>query len=168
MSDRPRIDDGNKLKDFEKVWNGIPLSFFMRLWLLPFIVALGNVVMDGHSLRDTYNQVDPGANGAGTAAQQQHTQTRNRRIFSILIAHISPNAAVRNYLIQEYNDDGIAAIAYIEQDDVGNIPLQPSVIEEMEEEWIAMNMENSNIVISATCVLDWGNLSDSKEICFKQ
>ena len=61
-------------------------------------------------------------------------------------------------MIDEFNDDGIAALTFIAQDDIGNIPLHPSVIDEMENEWIAMNMENSNIPISANCILEWGNL----------
>ena len=139
MTDRPSFDNANKLKDFDKIWTGLPMNFFYRNWLFPFIVALGNIVMDGHSLRDTYNQVDPGANGLGNATQNQHTNTRNRRIFAILIAHIDPNAAVRQYLIDEFNDDGIAALTFIAQDDIGNIPLHPSVIDEMENEWIALD-----------------------------
>ena len=74
MTDRANIkDDMNKLKDFNKYWDGIPMKHFDKLWFLPFIMACGNIVMDGHSLKDTFDGVDPGgANGpAANAAQNQ-------------------------------------------------------------------------------------------------
>ena len=126
MTDKANVvDDANKLKDFEKVWDGNPMHHFDRNWFLPFIVALGSVVMDGHSLRDTWNQVDPGANGAGTAAQNQQTLTRNRRIFATLIKYIKPGSFVSTYLQRDFDNEGILALQYIRQDDIGNLPLSP-------------------------------------------
>ena len=133
MTDRANVQtDTNKLKDFNKIWDGLPMKHFVKNWFTPFIMALGSVVMDGHSLRDTWNAVDPGANGAGTAAQQAHTLTRNRRIFSTLINYIDPTSAVRDYLISDFNDDGILALTYIRQDDVGNLPLSPDEAHQMQ------------------------------------
>ena len=167
MTDRANVQtDTNKLKDFNKIWDGLPMKHFVKNWFTPFIMALGSVVMDGHSLRDTWNAVDPGANGAGTAAQQAHTLTRNRRIFSTLINYIDPTSAVRDYLISDFNDDGILALTYIRQDDVGNLPLSPDEAHQMQMDWDAMNMENTGITISDNCILKWGNSVQQKGSLF--
>ena len=162
-TDRANVkDDQNKLRDFEKKWDGIAMTSFDRIWFIPFITALGAVVMDGHSLKDTWNQVDPGANQGGTPAQNAHTLTRNRRIFATLLNYIAKDCWVRDVLEAEYNDDGIAALQYIRQDDIGNVPRSTEEVNEMENEWIALTLESSAIEIGEKCILQWGNLVRTK------
>lgn len=158
MTDRANVvPDANKLKDFDKIWDGNPMHHFDRNWFLPFIVALGSIVMDGHSLRDTWNEVDPGANGGGTPAQNQHTLTRNRRIFAILINYIAKGCHISQYLQEEYDNEGIRALTYIRQNDIGNLPLSASDENELQKTWISMTLMNLNIKLSHSCIFEWGN-----------
>ena len=67
MSDNANMQkDGNKLQGFTKIWNGLPMVQFKKNFIIPLIVAMGNVVMDGVPLPDTILGVDHGghANGA--------------------------------------------------------------------------------------------------------
>ena len=50
-------------------------------------------------------------------------RTRIRRIFAILLAHMDPNSSVYNTLSTEYDNDGLIALRYIQEDGVGNIPM---------------------------------------------
>ena len=161
MTDRANIkDDMNKLKDFNKYWDGIPMKHFDKLWFLPFIMACGNIVMDGHSLKDTFDGVDPGgANGpAANAAQNQQRGVRNRRLFAVLMNYIDKDSSIFEELNDDYSDDGVAACTYIRQDDVGNIPLSPEEVNIMKKQWDNMTLENSAIALSAKCILEWANL----------
>ena len=81
--------DGNKLRDFNKTWDGIPMFYFRKIFYLPLVMAMGSVVMDGVALRDTINLNDPGAPGIpGNAAQTNQRNARIRRIFAIMMCHI--------------------------------------------------------------------------------
>ena len=52
--------DGNKLQGFTKTWDGLPMVQFKKNFLIPLVVAMGNVVMDGVPLPDTIQGVDAG------------------------------------------------------------------------------------------------------------
>ena len=82
MTDSANVkEEQTKLKDFNKIWDGLPMKHFEKRWLFPFILALGAIAMDGFSLRDTYNQVDPGANGGGTGGRELLNQERGPRPY---------------------------------------------------------------------------------------
>ena len=63
---------------------------FKKNFLIPLVVAMGNVVMDGVPLPDTIQGVDAGGHAAnapaGNAAQQNQRRVRIRRIFAIYFA----------------------------------------------------------------------------------
>ena len=161
MTDRANVkDDMNKLKDFNKYWDGLPMKHFYKIWFMPFIMACGNIVMDGYSLKDTFDGVDPGgANGpAANAAQNQQHGVRNRRLFAVLMNYIDKDCSIFEELNTDFTDDGVAACTYICQDDVGNIPLAPEEINIMKKQWDNMTLENSSIALSAKCILEWANL----------
>lgn len=160
MSDRANVkEDQSKLKDFNKHWDGIPMHQFYKLFFLPFILACGNVVMDGYSLRDTYEGNDPGGvNGpAANAAQNQQRTVRNRRLFAVLMNYIDKESAIFEELSADFTDDGISACTYVQQDDVGNIPLPEGHVSQMKKEWDNMTLENSNITLGEKCILEWAN-----------
>ena len=48
MSDAANVKtDGNKLQGFTKIWVGLPMIQFKKNFIIPLVVAMGNVVMDG-------------------------------------------------------------------------------------------------------------------------
>ena len=133
MTDNANIKlDGNKLKDFNKTWDGLPMHRFRKNFYIPFLFALGSIIMDGVALRDTINGVDHGghANGApnANAAQQAQRQSRIRRIFSVLMAHIDPTSAIYSELEADYDNEGLIALDYIQEDGVGNKPIPTTEI----------------------------------------
>ena len=161
MTDRANVkDEQNKLKDFNKHWDGIPMKHFDKMWFLPFIMACGNIVMDGYSLKDTFDGVDPGgANGpAANAAQNQQHGVRNRRLFAVLMNYLDKDSSIYDELTTDYSDDGVAACTYIREDDVGNIPLSTEEVSTMKKQWDNMTLENSAITLSPICILIWANL----------
>ena len=107
MTDNTNIKlDGNRLKDFSKTWDGMPMHHFRKIWYIPFLMAIGSVIMDGVACRDTINGVDNGGpNGpAGNAAQNNQRQARIRRIFTILMCHIDSQSAIYTELERDYNN----------------------------------------------------------------
>ena len=56
MTDNANIKlDGNRMKDFTKTWDGMPMKNFRKNFYLPFLMAIGNIIMDGVACRDTVN-----------------------------------------------------------------------------------------------------------------
>ena len=162
MSDNANMQkDGNKLQGFTKIWNGLPMVQFKKNFIIPLIVAMGNVVMDGVPLPDTILGVDHGGHAAGapagTAAQNIQRRTRVRRIFSILLAHMDPNSAVYDILSTEYNNDGLLALRYIQQDGIGNIPMSVAQRTRLTKRWDNFTIQSENIKISLNTIAELGN-----------
>ena len=162
MSDNANVQkDGNKLQGFTKIWNGLPMVQFKKNFIIPLIVAMGNVVMDGVPLPDTILGVDHGGHHAnapnGTAAQVIQRRTRIRRIFAILLAHMDPNSAVYNTLSTEYDNDGLIALRYIQEDGVGNIPMSSAQRSKLQKRWDNFTVQSENIKISLNTIAELGN-----------
>ena len=48
MTDNVNIKlDGNKLKEFNKTFDGLPILHFRKIFYIPFLMALGSIIMDG-------------------------------------------------------------------------------------------------------------------------
>ena len=62
--------DGNKLQGFTKIWDGLPMIQFKKNFIIPLVVAMGNVVMDGVPLPDTIRGVDAGGNANGATVHR--------------------------------------------------------------------------------------------------
>ena len=100
--------DVNALKKygFDKQFDGIPrIHFELYVWK-PFLNAIGQISVDGTTLLDTYNDIDPGAqNGpivapglplgiyrgvaqihANPAQVRQHAD-RERRLYAVALSH---------------------------------------------------------------------------------
>ena len=142
MTDNANIKlDGNRMKDFTKTWDGMPMKNFRKLFYLPFLMAIGNIIMDGVACRDTINGVDHGGpNGpAANAAQNNQRNGRIRRIFAVLMCHIDSNSAVYSLLQSEYDNEGLVALQYVQEDHVGNLPLSSSEVAKLNNEWLQLD-----------------------------
>ena len=162
-------DKENTLKGFNKMYVG-PIRNFQRMWFVPFIMGLGSVSMDNTSLRDTWNGVDIGGpnnvGGVGGAAvnannvQIAQREGRIRRIYTIVLAYIDPTCATYDEIVENFADDGIAALLHLGQ--VGDIPYTPEEVTELENEWNTMTYRNipsdlSPVVVDEELPRRWGN-----------
>ena len=144
MTDNTNIKlDGNRLKDFSKTWDGMPMHNFRKNYYIPFLMAIGSVIMDGVACRDTINGVDAaGPNGpAGNAAQNNQRQARIRRIFTILMCHIDSQSAIYAELERDFNNQGVIAINYLLEDHVGNLPLSAAQISKLDSSWNSLDYQ---------------------------
>ena len=66
------IGDNNIIPGFinanRKKYNGVPYHEFVNDFFTPFLNALGNIWMDGNSMRETYEETDRGGVNWGGAA----------------------------------------------------------------------------------------------------
>ena len=165
----------NRLPGFEKMFIQ-PIHNLSRLFIIPFCMALGNITMDNVSLLDTYSGMDAAGPNAPIPAGQQaapppnqaqinQRDARVRRIYSALLAHIDKNSAIYDDIEAQFGiaRNGIAAINYIRQDGVGNIPLLPSEVNAMNNSWITMNYKTLPATVTydisntRMLVMNWGN-----------
>ena len=156
MTDNTNIKlDGNRLRDFSKTWDGMPMHGFRTKFYIPFLMAIGNIIMDGVACRDTINGVDHGGdNGpAGNAAQVTQRNARIRRIFTVLMSHIDPTSGIYRELERDFQNDGLIALRYIQQDDVGNLPYSPTELAKMNSAWIQLDF--TKVPLSRNTVLKY-------------
>ena len=161
MTDNVNIKlDGNKLKEFNKTFDGLPILHFRKIFYIPFLMALGSIIMDGVPLRETVNGTDIGGannNAVANEAQTRQREMRIHRIFSILMAHINPACALYKELEQDFGNNGLIALRYVCEDNVGNLPISETELTKMNTKWLKFNFQSENIKIDKNTVANFGD-----------
>ena len=145
---------------FKLVIDGTPSFHFQRTFTKPFLNAIGRIVCDGFSLRDTYDgnsaanmsgrhhfvpsQLVNGAmlplgmiNGINqvraNADQERQEQARVRRLFMVLMEHVLPSCFLYRELNDEFANEGCLAVQHVIQ--CCTKDLTPEMKTRIEAEW---------------------------------
>ena len=166
--------DVNTLKKygFDKKFDGIPKLHFERDTFKPFLNALGQVSVEYATLKDCFDDIDPGANNgpiiaptlplgnyngvpqihASNAQVRQHTE-RERRLFNIVLASTVVGSAFYKELEEEFANQGrlaclqVSAAHFLEMDE--------HVLAKMEHDWTAMSVVSLKIKIDDYTLAKW-------------
>ena len=172
-TENPNIQTGkNSLNHvgFTKVWNGIPMKFGKRIWLMPFNNALGNVSVDGATLYECAQRISPGGTkgaiiktglplGTYKGAPQVHANdaqtrqelTRQRRLFNVILAHILQGTDHYDTLTEEFDGFGPNAYEYLEHHI--ELELKPEEIAKMQTYWSMMTVEKLGLAFDGRTMM---------------
>ena len=175
MTDNPNVQlDANTLKKFgfSKKFDGIPILYFDRDVFKPFLNALGQVSVENATLKDTYDNIDPGAedgpiiapglplgnyNGVpqvhANAAQVRHHNDRDRRLYNMVLASTVVGSATYEELEREYANLGRRSCLYIR--DIHYLEMDEHVLAKMEHDWTSMSVVSLKIKIDDYTLAKW-------------
>ena len=120
--------NGNNGKEYAELpamgnarWNGIPSPEFNEQFFDYLQMALGSVSENGNTLLITAMGNDAAGVGplanppfiAATAQQRQASANRQRRLFACIMNYIHYQSYVFKYIMQNFQNDGIAAFRFI-------------------------------------------------------
>ena len=175
MTDNANVqNDVLALKKFgyDKKFDGIPKLHFERDTFKPFLNALGQVAVEYATLKDRFDDIDPGGsngpiiapglalgnfNGApqvhADARQMRHLGDRDRRLYAVVLATTLPGCSLYKELEEEYANLGRLAALRVRQ--VHYLAIDEHVLQKMELDWTSMSVVTLKIKIDDYTLARW-------------
>jgi hypothetical protein len=167
MADNANVQsDVLALKKFgyDKKFDGIPKLHFERDIFKPFLNALGQVAVEYATLKDRFDDIDPGGNSGpiiapglalgnydgapqvhANAAQMRHLGDRDRRLYAVVLACTVTGSSLYKELEDDYANLGRLAALRVRQ--IHYLAMDEHVLQKMEFDWTSMSVVSLEIKI---------------------